>query len=247
MPNYKLTLEYDGSSFQGWHQQKNGSSISEEILKTLSLILPLPVEQIYASGRTDSGVHAKAQIANFHYPQLIDCDALLLSISSILRGRVAVLAVELVPDDFHARFSAVGKVYTYQILNRPAPASYLRQQVWHVPQKLNLELMQLEAQSLIGEHDFTSFRAMNCEAKSAVKKIHQIDFELRDFLVIIRIEGTGFLKQMVRNIVGTLVDFGKGSAHLKDSSIKEILLKRDRRSAGQTAPAEGLFLERVIY
>ncbi len=247
MLNYKIILEYDGSSFQGWHQQKNQASISQELLKTLAIILPSPVNEIFASGRTDSGVHARGQVANFHYPDNLDLQALALSISSLLRGRVAVIGIEIVPDDFHARYSAIGKTYSYQILNRAAPPTINRNQVWHVPQKLNLELMQLQSKDLIGEHDFTSFRASNCEAKSAIRTITEINFQVNGDLIRIEVSGEGFLKQMVRNIVGTLVDFGMGSSRLKNSSIKQILDSKDRHLAGQTAPAEGLCLEQVFY
>lgn len=247
MPNYKLTLEYDGSSFQGWHAQKNQASISQELLKTLGIILPYPVTEIFGSGRTDSGVHARGQVANFHYLEVIDTHALSLSISSLLRGRVAVVGIEIVPDEFHARYSAVGKRYSYQILNRPAPATFNRNRVWHVPQKLDLEIMQAESVALIGEHDFTSFRASNCEAKSPIRTITALNFKFEADLIQIEVAGEGFLKQMVRNIVGTLVDLGMSSTRLKDSSIKSILEAKDRRAAGQTAPAEGLCLDEVFY
>ena len=244
--NIKLTIEYDGAKFYGWQRQPKLKTVQGELDRALQTILPARVERLVASGRTDSGVHALGQVVNFHLPFMPDLFKLSFGISSILRNEVSVVGAEEVSADFHARKSAKAKVYLYRILNRSAMPTLELGRVWHVPQTLNLDFIRREAAALVGKHNFTSFRAIDCTAVSAEKEIFEIKIDdLGQGYLEFRFIGSGFLKQMVRNLVGTLIDSAQG--RLDSPSISQILALKDRTQAGQTAPACGLYLEKVIY
>jgi len=243
--NIRLTLEYDGSCFHGWQKQPGLRTIQGELHKYLELITRERIEVVQASGRTDAGVHARGQVINFHLSEEPDLIRLSQSVSHMLKGEVSVVNAEIVDNDFHSIRNAKLKQYSYYILNRSAPPALDRGKAWFVRAALNMERMENEAESLTGVHDFTSFRATNCNAKTTTREIHSSQIVREGDMVIYRVVGNGFLKNMVRNIVGTLVGFGRRSDRI--DSMREILLAKDRRKAGTKAPAHGLFLDWVRY
>lgn len=245
MPNIKLIIEYDGSRFSGWQFQPGRRTIQDELTKALSIVLHEKILMVHASGRTDAGVHARAQVVSFRTEKTPDLKVLPYSVSSILKGEVAVISAEIVPDDFHPRRSATKKQYKYVILNRPAPPTYEEGSVLHVGGKLDLDRMQKEAALLVGEHDFKSFQGNYCQAVNSIKTIYESYFDVSMPYIVYKIVGSGFLKQMVRNIVGTLIQMGQG--RFRDVDMSKILEMKDRRVAGVTAQPQGLFLDWVEY
>jgi tRNA pseudouridine38-40 synthase len=245
MPNVRLVLEYDGALFHGWQFQPGQRTIEGELERVLETILREKIHPIYASGRTDAGVHARGQVINFFTSQPPDLLRIGHSISNILRGELSVLSADLVPDDFNARYSATAKQYTYTILNRLGPAVLDQGKVWYIGSKLDVERMHQEAQALIGEHDFASFQGAGCHAKTTIKTIYEARVIADSSYVKIQVVGSGFLKHMIRNIAGTLVGLSKDVLDLK--SMAEIIAVRDRKQAGVTAPAHGLCLDWVSY
>lgn len=245
MPKVRFVVEYDGSKFHGWQKQPGLRTIEAELERVLSMVLRERITPVYSSGRTDSGVHAKGQVVTFRVSEVPDLFVLGASVSNILRGELSVVAAEMVADGFRVREDAVSKQYTYTILFRNSPAVLDRGRVWHVTPKLNVDLMKEEAAALIGLLDFSSFRGAGCKSESPIRKIFESEVVLDGEYIYYRVVGEGFLKQMVRNIVGTLVDLGKNRLALK--SIKDILAAKDRRQAGMTAPPYGLCLDWVKY
>lgn len=245
MPKIKLVLEYDGSGFHGWQRQPGQRTIQEELEKALQVVLRAEDISIVGSGRTDAGVHARAQVAHFTIEEVPDLEELKYSVSSLLKNELSVLDAEEVNEDFHALRDAKKKTYCYHILNRDVPAVLDYRKVWHFPYPLNIQRMQQEAEYFIGKHDFSSFRASGCGAKSPVRQIYSSEVLYADPHIEYRVTGAGFLKQMVRIMVGTLVALGRENPRVK--TIKELLELQDRNLAGDTAPAHGLFLERVYY
>jgi tRNA pseudouridine38-40 synthase len=246
VPNVRLIVEYDGSRFHGWQIQPGLRTIEGELERVISLVLRETIHPIYASGRTDAGVHARRQVVNFH-TTAAEPDLLRLShsISNLLRGELAVLAADIVPDDFNSRYSAKSKQYSYHILNRFGPAVLDRGRCWYVGSPLDVERMHREAQTLVGEHDFTSFRGSGCHATTAVKTIFESEVYREGDRIVYRVVGSGFLKHMIRNIAGTLVALAQG--RLAYASMQAVLDAKDRRVGGMTAPAHGLFLDWVDY
>lgn len=247
MVNIKLVLEYNGIHFSGWQKQPNAITVQEELEAAICTVLKLNKIDLICSGRTDANVHALEQVANFKTEKEIDLDKLTHSINGLLKNKVSVLSAEKVGEDFHSRKSAKKKVYLYKILNRSAPATIEKDRVWHVPKKIDLNILREQAKDLIGEHDFNSFRAANCCARSSIKTISKIEILDEAPYVLIRIHGSGFLKQMVRIIVGTLVEIGINRISLDEKTIKSILEAKNREIAGITAPGYGLYLEKVLY
>lgn len=244
MQNVRMVVEYNGSYFHGWQAQPNLKTVYSELQNALKIILKQDIKGIIASGRTDAGVHARAQVVNFHVDSLnMDLRTLSYAISSIMRYELSVKYIDFAPLNFHSTKDSIKKQYSYHILNRPNPPCIEKGLVWHIAKKLDVNSMKEEAKKLIGVHDFSSFRASGCTAKSPIKEIFDMKFNESDEKIIISIVGSGFLKQMVRNIIGTLVKIGKGQR----ADIKEILDKKNRIYAGQTAPAYGLFLDFVEY
>ena len=242
----KLTLEYNGAGFSGWQEQPGLRTIQGELTRVLSTILRTPALSVTSSGRTDTGVHARAQVVTFQ--TTADCsnlDRLAHSITSLLKGEVSVLEARVMPDDFNARFSKHIKQYSYRIYTRRSPPILDKDFVWHESRCKDLNSMKTAATSLIGQHDFTSLRSSDCTAKNPIRTILESELiELENELVY-RVVAPGFLKQMVRNIVGTLV--GIGMHRLGGRTMPEILMSKDRRKAGMTAPAQGLRLDWVKY
>jgi len=246
MRNLKLQIEYDGSNYCGWQAQRNSSkkSIQEVIEKTLRKIISEKVKLI-ASGRTDAGVHALAQIANFHTHSQIPIDKLKLGLNSLLPEDIKISKIEEKGPKFHSRFSSKLKCYRYTILNRQHSSPLIRNKVYFYPHSLDLKLMRKESKALLGRHNFGSFVASPGKEKNPNKTIKKLNIiKDRDFIYI-DIEADGFLYNMVRNIVGTLIAVGRG--RLAKGRLKEILLARNRTLAGTTAPAKGLCLVKVKY
>lgn len=245
MTRYRLLVEYDGSAFVGWQRQDNGPSIQaalEEAVERFCGERPL----VEGAGRTDSGVHALGQVAHFDLAREVDLERLHEAVNFHLRpAPVAVLEAALAPPDFHARFSANGRHYRYRIANRRAPLTLERGRAWFVPQPLDVAAMYEAAKSLIGRHDFSSFRASECQAPSPVKTLDALDCKRAGDELVVEARARSFLHNQVRIMVGTLVEVGSGRRDV--DWVATALAARDRRKAGPTAPPEGLYLVAVRY
>ena len=243
---YVLLIEYDGTAFVGWQMQKDGLSVQEALQNALFGLCGNPVE-VSGAGRTDAGVHALAQAAHFDIETPYTPEKLRLALNALLRPHpVAVLSVTPAPDGFHARFSARERSYVYRILCRPgAPPALEKNRVWWVSRPLDMAVMQKGADALLGRHDFSSFRAAACQADSPVRTLDVFAWEKAGDELRATVRARSFLHHQVRNMVGTLKMLGEGKLALPD--IPRILEARDRRAAGPTAPAEGLYLKEVLY
>lgn len=241
----KLIVEYNGSRFHGWQKQPGLRTIQSELERTISIVLRGPVGPLHAAGRTDAGVHARGQVVTFRTDREVDLYRLANGVSHLMKGELSVISAEYVPLAFHPGISSTHKQYSYRILNRPTPAVLNAHMVWHIAPHLDLERMQSDAKLLIGVHDFSAFRDSTCTATSTVKTIYRSYFEQSGDLLIYHVVGSGFLKQMVRNIVGTLTDIGRG--RIRDRTFAQIMASCDRRIAGVTAPPHGLTMEWVSY
>lgn len=248
--NLKLTLSYDGTDFSGWQVQPDALTIQGTLA---SAIGRLTGENVLpqGSGRTDSGVHALAQVATFCTASPIPAQNFLKALNDVLPQTIRILAVSEMPPDFHARRSAHAKTYRYCIYREPICPPFLARYVWHFPYPLDEDAMAEGATLLEGEHDFTSFAAVDperrqedCEA-SNVRTVFSSSCERQEYELIYTVRGNGFLHHMVRNLVGTLILIGKGT--LQPSDVQRILSLRNRSAAGATAPAHGLFLVEVEY
>jgi len=245
MRNLRMTLEYDGTDYHGWQRQINGLSIQQVLEEKIAVIAGETVKVI-GSGRTDSGVHALGQVAHFKTASTLRENSFLHGINSLLPRDIVVKILQEVDASFHARFDVKSKVYLYQIINGPVRPVLYRRYAWFVPTLLDLRGM-CEASALLkGTHDFSSFCSSHSDAPDHIRNVMDIRFETRcDGLITIEMEANGFLRHMVRGIVGTLVEVGKGKRYPHD--IQDILYKRDRRHGGMTAPPQGLFLKEVRY
>ncbi len=245
MTRYKLTLEYDGAGFVGWQGQDNGPSV-QAALEAAVLGFCGEAVTVQGAGRTDAGVHALGQVAHIDLAKPADAETLRDALNAHLKpAAVVVLAAEVVDDDFHARFSAVERAYRYRIVNRRARLALDRGRAWFVPQPLDAAAMHDAASALIGHHDFTSFRASQCQAKSPVKTLDALAV-IRDGQELrIEVRARSFLHHQVRNMVGTLKLVGEGK--WSRAEVARALEARDRSAAGPTAPAEGLYLVAVRY
>lgn len=244
---YKITVEYDGNNLLGWQKQLDGPS-AQQFLETAATGICGQDVEIVGAGRTDAGVHALAQVAHFDMEKSMDGFHLREALNAHLRNLeapVTVLKAESADEDFHARFSAVGRGYIYRILNRRAPTALDKNRVWWVPVPLDIEKMRQGAAYLLGHHDFSSFRAAACQALSPLKTLDKLDISTRGEEIIFTVEAKSFLHHQVRNFVGTLKMVGDG--HWQPEDIKRILEAKDRRLAGCTAPAHGLYLNKVVY
>lgn len=242
--NVKILLEYDGSNYHGWQKQKNALGIQEIVEKAIYRVTGENVK-VVGAGRTDAGVHARGQVANFHTNCRIPVERLPYAINSHLPEDIAVKGAEEVPADFHARYSAKSKVYSYTIYNGPFPSPLLRRYSYFYPRPLDVEAMREAAKAFIGVHDFSAFRASGSPVKSSVRKIMKLEVKKSGDLIIIEVEADGFLYNMVRIIAGTLLEVGSGKK--KPEEIPLVIDSRDRERAGITLPAHGLCLERVVY
>lgn len=245
--NLKLTVQYDGTNYVGWQRQASGVSIQALLEDALEPIDGAPVT-VHGAGRTDAGVHALAQVASVTLNADLAETTLARALNAVLPVDVRVLAVEAVDAEFHARFSARTKTYEYRIVNAPLVSAFLHRYVWHVPQPLDVEAMRTAAGPLVGKHDFAGFQAAGSSVATSERTLVELEVEDGagfDLPLIIRITGDGFLRHMVRNIAGTLVEVGIG--RWDPWRLLTVLESRDRREAGPTAPAQGLFLTHVAY
>jgi tRNA pseudouridine38-40 synthase len=243
----KLTLQYDGTNYVGWQRQPTGSSIQALVEDAL-----VPIEghavTVHGAGRTDAGVHALGQVASVRLVATLDPATLGRALNAVLPDDVRIICVDEMPPTFHARFDARAKTYEYRILNAAFADAFAFRYAWHVPMPLDLERMRVAAAALLGRHDFAAFQGSGSLVQSTERTIETIEWEgggSFDRPLAFRVTGDGFLRHMVRNIVGTLVDVGAG--RLAPKRLSEILESRSRQEAGPTAPARGLFLVRVSY
>ena len=245
MVRYKITIEYDGTDFVGWQKQENGLSIQSSLEVTIKKMTSETVS-VFGAGRTDSGVHAKGQVAHFELSKNIPLDNIRDGINQHLRPLpIAILDVKEVNDDFHARFSAKLRTYEYLIINRRAPLTYNKNLTWGVFKKLNIDAMKEAASIFLGKHDFNAFRSIDCQSSSSIKTIQSCSIRTNDQHITLNVSAKSFLHSQVRIMVGTLVEAGKGK--FNSSDVKDIIKSRDRSKAGATAPAHGLYLLKVEY
>jgi tRNA pseudouridine38-40 synthase len=245
VPVVKLVLEYDGTRYVGWQVQPNGPSVQAEVERALATLHKAP-RRVTAAGRTDAGVHARGQVASFREDRPLPLKAYVQGMNALLPADVAVRAASLEPDGFDARRSARGKRYRYVIENLPTRAPLGRLQAWQLFHRLDVGAMRTGAVHLVGRHDFAAFQASDCASDHAVREVRRLELlgEAGGRLEVV-IEATAFVKHMVRNIVGTLVEVGEGRR--SPLSMPSLLEGRDRTAAGRTAPPQGLFLEEVFY
>jgi tRNA pseudouridine38-40 synthase len=245
MPRYKLTIEYDGTPFVGWQAQANGPSVQARIgaavfAFTGETALPR------GAGRTDAGVHAAGQVAHLDLARAWPEDRVRDALNAHLRpDPVSVVACESVDREFDARFSAAARHYVYRILDRRSPPALDRGRVWHVARSLDAAAMAEAAQTLVGRHDFTTFRAAECQAASPVRTLDVFDVRREGDLLVLRVSARSFLHRQVRSMAGSLVEVGRGRWSRRD--LEQALAARDRAACGPVAPAHGLCLARVDY
>lgn len=247
MTRYKITIEYDGTNLLGWQKQQEGNSVQSCLETALHAFTNQHID-VFAAGRTDAGVHALAQVAHFDLDTDMELFRIREAFNAHLRDRsfpVAVIDIEKTLDSFHARFSAKGRGYIYRILNRRARTVLLENRVWHVPYPLDVEKMRAGSRHLLGHHDFSAFRGAGCQALSPIKTLDKLDIIQNGDEIDFVVEARSFLYHQVRNMVGTLKMVGDGK--LQPEDIKTILESKERREAGVTAPACGLYLSKVLY
>ena len=245
MPRYKLTIEYDGTGFLGWQSQANSTTVQGVLEAALTHIHAGPIA-VHGAGRTDTGVHALGQVAHVDLTRAWDPFVLCNAINANVRPHlVSVLDAEEVNEEFHARFSATKRRYLFRILNRRAPPSIDKNKVWHVPMPLDAEAMHAGAQHLLGSHDFTTFRAADCQAKSPFKTLDRLDVSRFDDVIEIQAEARSFLHHQVRSMVGSLKHVGEGK--WQPINMRRALQARDRSACGVVSPPQGLYLIQVLY
>ena len=245
MPRYKLTIEYDGGPFVGWQIQDNGPSVQGVLAAAVEAFCGEKVS-VQGAGRTDAGVHALAQVGHVDLAKDWDGDTVRDALNAHLRPHpVAVIAAERVDDSFDARFSAIRRHYLYRIINRRADLTFERGRAWRIAKPLDIPAMQAAAQRLVGRHDFTTFRNVECQAKSPVKTLDQLDVHRRADDVQVMASARSFLHSQVRSMVGALALVGEGKWTIDDVSVA--LAKRDRAACAPVAPPDGLYLARVDY
>ncbi len=245
MRHIRLVVEYDGSELHGWQRQHGSPTVQQHLEEALAKLLTHEV-QVAGASRTDAGVHARGQVAAFRTERPIPLHGIRRGLNSMLPPSIAIRDAAEVPEDFHPRFSATGKHYRYTILARPERSPRWRDRAWHFSEPLNVHAMHDAAAVLVGEHDFSAFRAAGCTAKTTIRRVDSITLtRLHPYVLEVDIRGNAFLRQMVRILVGTLTDVGVG--RLSVSQVPEILAGKDRTKAGPTAPAHGLELIEVRY
>ena len=245
MPRYRITVEYDGTSYSGWQRQENGPSI-QAALEEAIFRLCSERSTVTGAGRTDAGVHARGQVAHFDLVREFPADTIRDALNAHLRPQpVAVLDAQLAAPDFHARFSAIAREYEYRLLCRRAPPALDSGRVWHVGRRLDAAAMQAGARFLIGQHDFTTFRAAECQAKSPVKTLDVFEVRAQGSEIFCAARARSFLHHQVRSMVGTLKLIGEGK--FPPEHVARILEARDRTTCGPVAPPDGLTLMAVEY
>lgn len=245
MTRWKLTIEHDGRPYVGWQRQAQGQSVQQEIEEAITKFSSETV-RLHGAGRTDAGVHALGQVAHFDLERPTDAKTVREALNHYLRPQpISILSAEEADPHFHARMSARRRRYRYIVLNREARAALDIGRAWHVPYRLDIAAMGEGASHLIGKHDFTSFRASECQAKSPIKTLDRLDIVTHGTNLIFEVSARSFLHHQVRNMVGTLILVGRGK-WLPDQ-VAQALAARDRTAAGPTAPPDGLYLVGVDY
>ena len=244
MRNIKLTIEYDGTLYSGWQKQNNAKTIQETIEKALSKILKAEVS-ITGSSRTDSGVHAKGMVANFFTDSRIPAEKFREAINTKLPDDIAIIKSEEVDLEFHARYLSKGKTYCYTIINRYEKVALYKNYSHHVREKLDLELMNKCCKMFIGKHDFSAFKTAGSSVKTSVRTISDLHIEKEDDFIKIYVTADGFLYNMVRIIVGTLIEVGQNKRSIE--TVKKAINSCNREDAGYCVPPNGLILEKVYY
>jgi tRNA pseudouridine38-40 synthase len=245
MRRFRLTLEYDGSRFVGWQRQDNGPSVQSALEDALEKLSGERVT-VTGSGRTDAGVHALGQVAHFDLEKDFEPGKIRDGLNHFLRpDPVVVLDAEVAQADFHARFSASGRHYLFRILNRRSPPALDNRRVWHVSARLDSDAMHEAAQTLVGQHDFTTFRAAECQAQSPVKTLDRLDVSRRGDEIHIEASARSFLHHQIRSFAGSLKLVGEGKWSPRD--VADALAARDRARCGPVSPPDGLYLVRVEY
>ncbi|ANZ22429.1 tRNA pseudouridine synthase A [Buchnera aphidicola (Diuraphis noxia)] len=244
MKKIVLGVEYDGTFYHGWQRQKNVPSIQEEIETALSRIANHKIK-VTCAGRTDTGVHGIGQVIHFYTKSIREKKSWTIGTNNYLSPHISIMWAKTVSKEFHARYSAISRSYRYVIYNNNSRTAIFRNRAYHFYRTLNAKKMNFESQFLLGEHDFTSFRALNCQSHSPWRNITKLNVRRFCDWVIIDITANSFLYHMVRNIVGSLIEIG--TSNKKDFCIQKLLRKKNRRFAGMTAPAKGLYLTKVDY
>lgn len=243
MTRFRITLEYDGTDLIGWQENRQGPSVQSVLRDAIYAFCGVRPD-VVAAGRTDAGVHAIAMVAHFDLPGDYTANTVMRAVNFYLVGRpVAILSCDIVPDDFNARFDCVARHYKYIVLNRSAAPVLNKNRVWWVPRALDVAAMRNAATRLVGHHDFTSFRATQCQAKSPIKTLDVCNITADGDNIIFEFSARSFLHHQVRNMVGTLVEIGLGKSY----DIDEIFAARARSAAGPTAPASGLYFISADY
>lgn len=246
MPRYKFTVEYDGTSFAGWQRQNNAPSVQQAIEEALHMFIPQEDITLFVAGRTDAGVHARGQVAHVDLHKTMLPDVIRRAVNAhLVPHPVVVLAVEEVPDTFHARFSAISRTYEYILVNRLERLTIHRAYAWWVPYLLDVKRMEAGAEFFLGQHDFSAFRTVQCQAKNPIRTLSSFTIKAYEDFIVFKVEAPSFLHHQVRNMVGTLIEVGRGKR--VPESIRRTLESRKRSEAGPTAPAHGLYLMRVTY
>ena len=245
MTRYALTLEYDGRPFMGWQRQDHGPSVQEALERAVERMTG-EAAAVHAAGRTDAGVHALAMCAHVELAREVTPFRLTEALNALVRpDPIAVLACTIVPDDWHARFSCVGRSYEYRIVSRRAPLTWEKGLAWRVPQALDAEAMHEAAQLLVGRHDFTTFRSVHCQSESPVKTLDRLDVRRAGERIAIVAEARSFLHHQVRSMVGCLALVGQGKWSADD--LAAALAARDRAALGHNAPPDGLYFTGARY
>lgn len=239
-----LRVSYDGTNYHGWQIQP-GQRTVQGVLENCLARLTGGFEKLIASGRTDAGAHALDQVVNFYTSSSLTPAIIGRALNSLLPRDIVVREAISASEGFHARYSAKSKLYLYLILNRPYPSPFYSRYSWYISYPLDINKMEEAASFLRGTHDFSSFRAASCNARTSIRHLYRLELERRDSFLLFWVEANAFLQHMVRNIVGTLVEVGRKK--YEPEYVEEVLRAKDRTKAGPTAPAQGLFLYRVDY
>ncbi|MBI4682473.1 MAG: tRNA pseudouridine(38-40) synthase TruA [Nitrospirae bacterium] len=255
MKQIQLTIQYDGTAFSGWQIQKNNTTV-QGLLEDAVFAVTGEKARVTGASRTDAGVHAFEQVASFITKSKLEPQVFLRAINAHLPLDIRIIKSDECSPDFHPRYDAKSKTYSYLISRCGAYSVFLKRYSWQMPYQLNCSVMSNAANFLTGKHDFSSFRGSGCSAKNPIREVTEIEitesgstdffgFKINAPVIRIRIQANAFLRHMARNIAGTLVDIGKG--RIQPEKMEEILEAKDRRAAGKTAPARGLFLEKIVY
>ena len=244
MKKIKLTIEYDGTNYVGWQHQPNGPSVQDAVEKALGEVVDHSV-QVISSGRTDAGVHARGMVVHFETPGNLPLKAYREGVNAKLPADISIVSAEAVDDDFHARYSARAKRYRYSFFLGDVRSPLCSRYSWHIKKTIDVDAMRTAAAYLVGQHDFAAFRSSGCDAKTTVREIFHTEFKKHGRMLHFDIIGSGFLRNMVRVIVGTLAEVGLGKRAIQE--IGELLKAGNRDHAGVTAPPHGLSLMQVWY